>query len=472
MKSKYELTYHSGVHITGTSAEGLGVGRLNEGKVVFVKGAIPGDTVDISVHVSKKKFGIAMMEKLVVASSDRVTPACTHFGTCGGCKWQHQAYTAQLASKQQQVTDALQRIGGLSFPTPAPILGSALAYGYRNRLDFAVSNLRWIEKAVLETTPEQKNIPAIGFHLPRAFDKVLPITDCKLMDDVQNQIRNGLHTYALTQGIPYFDIKAKTGLLRGLLIRNTTLNQLMVMVMFYQDQTEEITKIMDYLATTFPAITSLLYTINPKANDTFYDLPITTYKGQDHIVEQLGSIQYRINPKAFFQTNPTQAKVLFDVVADFCNLQGHETVYDLYTGTGSIALYLAQKAKKIVGIELVPEAIVDAKANAQFNAITNCTFETGDMAKLFTQDFIAQHGKPDVLVTDPPRAGMHESVVQQLLTLAVPKIVYVSCNPATQARDLALLAEKYTITALQPVDMFPHTSHVENVALLTLTNHG
>lgn len=435
-----------------------------EGKVIFVKYGVPGDLADLKIIGRKKKFLIAVIEKLHKASDDRVDPFCEHFGTCGGCKWQQMAYDKQLEYKAQEVRDAFDRIGKLDYPEMNPILGSVETQFYRNKLEYTFSNKRWLYPHEMENPPEQVN--GLGFHVPGKFDKVMHVNRCYFQNDLSNKIRNGLYQTALKHNIPFYDIRQQEGCLRNVIIRNTSTNEWMVVLIVKDDRPEWLHVLLDYLKEEFSEISSLNYVVNTKVNDTIYDLDVHLWHGKSDIVEKLGDLEYSIQPKSFFQTNSKQAKELYDVVKSMANLEGQELVYDLYCGTGSITLYLAEKAKKVIGIESVPQAIIDAGKNASRNNIDNCNFVVGDMRFELNDEFTAKYGKPDVIITDPPRAGMHKDVVSQLIKLAAPKIVYVSCKPATQARDLDLLRDHYDIVEVQPVDMFPHTHHVENVVLL------
>ena len=456
------------VTITDAGAEGMAIARV-DGLVVFVPFVVPGDVVDIQLYKKKKHYAEGRVVRIHTESPDRVAPACPHFGVCGGCKWQTMSYEAQLDAKQRQVRDALERIGNVDCSQMQPICGSEQTLYYRNKLEFTFSTKAW-------RTDPSAEVPAagaLGFHVPQLFDKVLSIDHCALQADPSNAIRMAVRDFAETNGLPYYDIRNHTGLLRNLVIRNTTLGHWMVILIVAGDDTSLFFPLLDMLHERFPQITSLQYIINTKMNDSYGDLEVHTYYGDDHIEEQMtapdGTIRrYIINPKSFYQTNSRQAERLYSHVSRLADLRPTDTLYDLYTGAGTIALFLAGQVRRVVGIEYVEEAIADARENARRNGFDNCTFYAGDMAKVLTADFIAQNGQPDVVVTDPPRAGMHEQVVRQLLQAAPRRIVYVSCNPATQARDLQLLAERYDVRRIQPVDMFPHTQHVENIAELVL----
>ena len=457
------------IEITGIADRGKAVGRNDDGQVVFVDGVAPGDVVDVLVLRKKKGFMQGVVTNFHKYSEDRVEPFCTHFGVCGGCKWQHVTYESQLSNKEQVVKAALQRIGKVAVKEFYPILPSLEPTYYRNKMEYTFSNKRWLTKAELHSDVSNRE-DVLGFHIPGAFDKIVNITHCHLQYEPSNLIRNTVRQIAIEQGLSFFDLREQKGFLRHIMIRMSTLQQAMLIVVFYEDDEKKRTAYLDEIIRRLPQVTSLGYCINPKKNDYILDLPMKNYHGPDYIEEQLDNIKFRIGPKSFFQTNTRQAERLFQIVRDFAGLNGEENVYDLYTGIGSIALFLAKDCKQVVGIEEVAMAIEDAQKNRKLNGIENAVFYAGDVKDILTTKFAAQHGKPDVLITDPPRAGMHEKVVQMLLQLAAPKIVYVSCNPATQARDLALLDSKYEVLKVQPVDMFPHTHHVETVALLQLRN--
>ncbi|WP_186754677.1 23S rRNA (uracil(1939)-C(5))-methyltransferase RlmD [Echinicola salinicaeni] len=437
-----------------------------EGKVVFVQQVAPGDVVDVRITKGKSSFMEGQAIKIHKYSEDRVEPFCSHFGVCGGCKWQHIDYKLQLSYKRQQVLDQFSRIAKVPIPEVMPIIGSADTQYYRNKLDFTFSNNRWLTREEIDSGQEfERN--ALGFHIPKRFDKIVDINHCYLQGGISNDVRNELRKFALENGITFFDMIQQVGLLRNLIIRTSSIGETMVIVQFGEDQPQEIQKTMEFLAERFPEITSLLYIINLKKNETFHDQEIHTFKGRDYIIEKMEGLEFRIGPKSFYQTNSEQAYELYKVTREFADLKGDEVVYDLYTGTGTIANFVAKKAKQVIGIEYVDAAIEDAKLNAKVNKLDNTLFYAGDMKDILNDEFIAAHAAPDVIITDPPRAGMHEDVVNMLLKLEAPKIVYVSCNPATQARDVALLGEKYQVDKVQPVDMFPQTYHVENVVLLT-----
>ncbi|MBR6321084.1 MAG: 23S rRNA (uracil(1939)-C(5))-methyltransferase RlmD [Prevotella sp.] len=468
-RSKKPLPLIEGVTIEAVAAEGKCLFHWNN-LVVFVPWCVPGDVCDVQLHRKKHSFAEGEVVRFVEYSKVRAVPFCQHFGVCGGCKWQNLPYDAQLRFKQQQVIDQLSRIGKVELPEFQPILGSVKTQCYRNKLDFGCANKRWLTKEEIRDESSQKNSPAIGFHITGAFDKILPIEKCWLMDPLHNDIRNAIGTYAQEHGISFFDLRAQKGLLRDVIIRNSQSGEWMVIVQFHYDETggeAEAMELLQFVADRFPQITSLMYLDNQKCNDTIGDQEIRVFKGKDHIYELMEDLKFKVGPKSFYQTNTEQAYHLYSVARDFAGLTGSEMVYDLYTGTGTIANFVARRARQVIGIEYVPEAIEDAKVNSDINGITNTLFYAGDMKDILTDEFILSHGRPDVIITDPPRAGMHPDVVKTILRAAPQRIVYVSCNPATQARDLQALDEAYKVEAVQPVDMFPHTPHVENVALLT-----
>lgn len=469
-RKKKPLPVLENVTITDYAAEGKALARVDD-LVVFVPFAVPGDVVDLQVRRKKHSYCEAEIIRIVKPSDIRVKPQCAHFGLCGGCKWQSVPYAEQLKMKQRQVHDQLTRIGKVELPDILPILGSEKTFGYRNKLEFGCSDKRWLtkEEVAAETAYTQMN--AIGFHITGAFDKILPIEKCWLMDDLHNRIRNAIRDYAYATGMTFFNQRSKHGLLRDIVIRNSDTGEWMVLVQFHydEDDDEERAKaLLQHIADGFPEISSLLYVDNQKFNDTFNDLDIQVFKGNGYIYEVMEGLKFKVGPKSFYQTNTDQALRLYSVARDFAGLTGEELVYDLYTGTGTIANLVARKARKVIGIEYVPEAIEDAKVNSEINGIGNTEFYAGDMKDILTDDFIAANGRPDVIITDPPRAGMHPDVVQTIIRTGAKRIVYVSCNPATQARDLALLDQYYKVKAVQPVDMFPHTPHVENVVLLEI----
>ncbi len=456
------------IAITAIAAEGKALTRFNE-KVVFVPHVIPGDVVDLQVTKKKSAYLEARAIRFHSYSSQRIEPVCEHFGTCGGCKWQMLPYSDQLAYKQQQVADNLHRIGKIELPDFEPILGSAKTEFYRNKLEFTFSNKKWLTTEELNGE-ENRNMNGVGFHIPGMFDKVLDINKCWLQDDISNRLRNEIRTYANDRGLTFFDLRKQEGFLRTMMVRTTSTGELMLIVVFFHEDENARTALLDHLANTFPQITALLYVINSKANDTITDQEVITYKGADSIVEEMEGLKFKIGPKSFYQTNSEQAYTLYKVARDFAALTGNELVYDLYTGTGTIANFVARQSKQVIGIEYVPEAIEDARINSSLNNIGNTLFYAGDMKDILHEEFILKHGRPDVIITDPPRAGMHTDVVEAILFAAPRRIVYVSCNPATQARDLSLLDTAYKVTRVQPVDMFPHTHHVENVVLLESRN--
>jgi len=477
-RKKKPLPILENITITDVAAEGKSLARVDD-QVVFVPFAVPGDVVDLQVTKKKHKYCEARVLRFIKYSNVRAIPKCNHFGICGGCKWQNLPYGEQLKAKQKQVFDQLTRIGKVELPEFRPILGSVKQFGYRNKLEFGFSNKRWLTNEQVASGETFDNMNAVGFHITGAFDKIYPIEKCWLMDDLHNDIRNAIRDYAFNHGLSFYDIRAQHGMLRDIMIRNSNTGEWMLLIQFGKEETVEETHdsggakltpaghgLLQHIADSFPQITSLLWVYNPKCNDTFGDLPVYVFKGNDHIFETMENLRFKVGPKSFYQTNTEQAYHLYSVARDFAGLTGSELVYDLYTGTGTIANFVAGKAKKVIGIEYVPEAIEDAKVNSRINNIDNTLFYAGDMKDILTEDFIAEHGRPDVIITDPPRAGMHQDVVDTILHAHPKRIVYVSCNPATQARDLALMDSLYKVTAVQPVDMFPHTPHVENVVLL------
>lgn len=463
------------VTIEAVAAEGKCVAHVND-MAVFVPFVVPGDVVDLQIRKKKHKYCEAEAVRIIERSSLRTTPMCDHFGICGGCKWQNLRYEEQLKAKQQQVYDQLSRIGKVELPEFMPILGSQKISEYRNKLEFGCANKRWYTKEEIAQMPPREegtegnlNESAIGFHITGAFDKIYPISKCHLMDDLHNQIRNEIRDYTLAHHFTYYDIRQQVGLLRDMVFRNSNTGEWMLILQFHYDEPgddEKAQQLLAHIAEKFPQLTSILYVDNQKGNDTFGDLDLTLYKGTDHIFETMEDLRFKVGPKSFYQTNTDQAYHLYCVARNFAGLTGCELVYDLYTGTGTIANFVARKARKVVGIEYVPEAIEDAKINSQINHIDNTLFYAGDMKDILTDEFVARHGRPDVIITDPPRAGMHPDVVNVILNAAPQRVVYVSCNPATQARDLALMDAQYRVARVQPVDMFPHTPHVENVVLL------
>lgn len=467
-RKKKELPLLEKVTITDVAAEGKAVAKVNE-LVIFVPYVVPGDVVDLQVKRKKNHYAEAVAVKFHEKSPLRTEPFCSHFGVCGGCKWQCISYEEQLKYKQKQVFDNLTRIGKVELPEFRPILGSEKTRFYRNKLEFTFSNKRWLTEEEVKQDVKYDQMNAVGFHIPGAFDKVLAIDKCWLQDDISNQIRNAVRDYAYAHNFPFFDLRTQEGLLRNIMIRTSSTGELMVVLQCKVTDDEgrrKMEEILQFMADSFPQITSLMYVINNKCNDTIGDLDVEVFKGNDHIFEEMEGLRFKVGPKSFYQTNSEQAYNLYKVAREFAGLTGNELVYDLYTGTGTIANFVARKARKVVGIEYVPEAIEDAKVNSALNGIDNTLFYAGDMKDILTNDFIAEHGRPDVIITDPPRAGMHNDVIDVILAAEPKRIVYVSCNPATQARDLQLLDGKYKVTAVQPVDMFPHTHHVENVVQL------
>lgn len=469
-RKKKSLPILENIQITDCAAEGKSLARVND-MVVFVPFCVPGDIVDLQVRKKRHSYMEAEVIRFVEKSAVREEPFCEHFGVCGGCKWQNLPYDKQLEMKQRQVYEQLTRIGKVELPEFMPVLGSRKIREYRNKLEFGCSNKRWMTREEIASGEPAGEMRAIGFHITGAFDKILPIHNCHLMDGLQNEIRNFIYQYAIDNDLTFFDLRQQTGLLRDVMVRNSNTGEWMVLVQFHYDEEgdrERSLQLMEALADRFPQITSLLYVDNQKCNDTFGDLKLTLYKGNDHIFEIMEGLRFKVGPKSFYQTNTDQAYHLYSVARQFAGLTGEEVVYDLYTGTGTIANFVARSAKKVVGIEYVPEAIEDAKVNSDINGIGNTLFFAGDMKDILTDEFIAGHGRPDVIITDPPRAGMHPDVVETILRAKPRRIVYVSCNPATQARDLQLLDRLYKVVAVQPVDMFPHTPHVENVVALEL----
>lgn len=466
MKKK-NLPLYENIEITGIAAEGKALTRIND-MVVFVPYCVPGDVVDLQVTKKKHSFMEARVERLVKPSEHRCEPVCKHYGECGGCKWQILPYEEQLRYKQQQIVDNLTRIGKVELPEISPILGSRHIYEYRNKLEFTFSDRKWLSWDVIRAAGGLEHVDTaygVGFHIPNCFDKVLDITECHLMPDINNRIRNSIRDFAREHGISFYNEHAHEGQLRTLIIRTNHKGEVMLIVVWGEAPDM---RLMEYLQQTFPEIVSLLYVVNQKLNDTISDQEVHVFAGQDHIMEQMEDLQFKVGPKSFYQTNTEQAYELYKVAREFAELTGNELVFDLYTGTGTIANFVAHQAKQVIGIEYVPEAIEDAKVNARLNRLDNTLFFAGDMKDILNGDFIAHYGRPDVIITDPPRAGMHEDVVKTILAAEPKRIVYVSCNPATQARDLNLLDAKYKVTQVQPVDMFPHTQHVENVVLLVL----
>lgn len=453
--------------VTGYAAEGKAMARV-DGKVIFIEGAVPGDVADVFITKNKKDWAEGKVTRIHEFSADRTPSFCKHFGTCGGCKWQMLPYEKQLEYKEQEVAQNFRRIGKVELPAMMPIVGSEATRAYRNKLEFTFSNKRYLTEEEIRSAGELVQENALGFHVPRIFDKIIDISECFLMEDVNNTIRNRIRDFVKEQEYTFYDIRQHTGWLRNIIIRNCSTGELMVNICLgYEDETER-KKLLDFILREVPSITTLLYTINPKWNDSIYDLDPQVYYGPGYVTEKLGDFRFKIGPKSFFQTNTKQAEKLYGITRDFAGLTGNEVVYDLYCGTGSIGIFVSGGAKKLIGVEVVAEAIEDAKENAALNEIHHARFFAGDVIKVCDDAFFNQHGKPDVIITDPPRSGMHTDLVNKLLEMAAPKIVYVSCNTATQARDLALLDEKYRVEKIQPVDMFPHTHHIECVVLLVL----
>lgn len=471
-KKKKDLPLLEKVTITDVAAEGMALARVDD-LVVFVPYVVPGDVVDLQIRKKKRSYAEAEAVAFHQYADKRSTPFCRHFGLCGGCKWQILPYEEQLKYKQKQVTDNLTRIGKIDLPGISPILGSARTMRYRNKLEFTFSNKRWLTYDEIREGKEYPHREAVGFHIPGAFDKVLAIDECMLMDDVVNRIRNGIRDYAYEQGLSFYDLRAGQGMLRTLVFRSSNRGELMCILIARIETEEEMAqlrRLLQFTAGKFPEITSLMYAVNNKCNDSYADLDIESYKGPDYMISEMENLQFKVGPKSFYQTNHEQAYILYKVVRDFAALTGQELVYDLYTGTGTIANFIARQAREVIGIEYVADAIEDARVNSRLNGIGNTRFYAGDMKDLLTESFIGEHGHPDVIITDPPRAGMHADVVDVILKAAPGRIVYVSCNPATQARDLQLLDPLYRVTRVQPVDMFPQTHHVENVVLLEKRN--
>ena len=455
------------IEIIDTANKGKSVAKY-EGRAIFVQGGVPGDICDITVYKKRKKFWEARIEKIHSYSKRRTGPKCEHFGTCGGCKWQNMKYASQLDFKQNEVLNNLQRIGGLELPLHSKILGSENEYFYRNKMEFTFSNKRWLTSEEVQSKAEIEDKDALGFHVPGMFDKVINLNNCHLQKEPSNAIRLSVKRFADKKKLTYFDIRNQEGLLRNLMIRTSSTNDLMVLVQFYENDIKNINLLMEHIKNSFPEITSLLYIINQKANNTMYDQDVVCYNGENHIMEEMDGLHFKIGAKSFFQTNSEQAKILYRKTKELAQITENYIVYDLYTGTGTIAQYVATSAKKVIGIDSVEEGIKAAYENAERNNIKNCTFYTGDMKEIFTDEFIAKNGNPNVIITDPPRDGMHKKVVEQILKIEAKRIIYVSCNSATQARDLALMDEKYKVVHIQPVDMFPQTHHVENIVVLEL----
>ncbi len=464
MRKKRRLPLIKELEIIDIAAEGKAIAKHDD-VVVFVVGAIPGDVVDVQVSKKKKRYLEAYPVKFHKLSNDRVDAKCEHFGICGGCKWQSLPYEKQLFYKNKQVIDSFKHLGKIDIKETYDILPAPKIYNYRNKLEFTFSNKRWLTKEEVESSEVFDNVPALGFHVPKMFDKIVDVKHCHLQENYSNEIRNFIKEYAIVNNLDFFDIRKNEGFLRNLVIRNTANGELMV-ILIVTNENKDLFNLLDSVYNEFPQITSLNYIINKKTNDSYADLDVVTYKGKDHLMEKMGNLKFKVSPKSFYQTNSEQAFNLYNIALNFADLSGTETVYDLYTGTGTIANFVAKKSKKVIGIEYVEDAIKDAKINSELNKIDNTVFYAGDMKDIFTQELIKKEGKPDVVILDPPRAGMHKDVVNTILNATPEKIVYVSCNPATQARDISLMSEMYETIKVQPVDMFPHTHHVENVALL------
>lgn len=467
-RKKKPLPILENITITGVAAEGKAIAKVDN-LVIFVPYAVPGDVVDLQIRRKKHSYAEAEVIRFHQYADKRSQPFCPHFGVCGGCKWQCLLYEEQLRYKQQQIVDNLTRIGKIELPEVSPILGSRLTREYRNKLEFGFSNKKWLTQEVINSGEKVEVMDAVGFHIPGAFDKILDIDTCYLMDDINNRLRNGIRSYALEHGLEFFDLRAQHGLLRNMMIRTSATEEIMLLIQFCirtEEEQQQANEVLAYVHETFPEVTSLLWVNNLKCNDTIGDLEVHTNAGTDFIYETMEDLRFKVGPKSFYQTNTEQAYELYKVARNFAGLTGNELVYDLYTGTGTIANFVAHQARQVIGIEYVPEAIEDAKVNAEINGLANTLFYAGDMKDILNREFIDRHGTPDVIITDPPRAGMHTDVIDTILFAAPRRIVYVSCNPATQARDLQLLDDAYRVVAVQPVDMFPQTHHVENVVLL------
>ena len=454
------------VEVIDAGAKGKTIAKASDGKVIFLSNAVPGDVVDVQTFKKRKAYYEGKATAFHKLSDKRTDPVCEHFGTCGGCKWQNMGYEHQLFYKQKEVTNNLTRIGHIELPEVTPILGSANQYFYRNKMEFSFSDSRWLTLEEVQSDEDLGDRNALGFHIPGMWDKILDLNKCHLQADPSNAIRNAVKQFALDNNLDFFNTRNQTGLLRTMMLRTSSTGDIMVMIQFFKEDKAKRELLLDFIDETFPEVTSLQYVINGKANDTIYDQNVICYKGNDHIFEEMEGLKFKINAKSFYQTNSNQAFELYKITRDFANLSGNELVYDLYTGTGTIAQFVAKQAKKVIGVESVPDAITAAKENAQLNNINNVEFFVGDMKHVFNDEFIAAHGQPDIIITDPPRDGMHKDVVKQILNIAPKKVVYVSCNSATQARDLELMDAMYKVVKTQAVDMFPQTFHVENVVLL------
>lgn len=465
-KKKRKQILLENIEVLRAGAKGVSIGKTSEGQTILIEGAVPGDVVNVMVYKKRKSFLQARVTDIVSYSPHRVIPKCEHFGVCGGCKWQNLNYEAQLKFKQDEVENNLIRIGGFEDLSISPILGSEDIYYYRNKLEFSFSNSRWLTEDEINRTDEIYERDALGFHIPGQWSKVLDIKECHLQESPSNEIRLATKKFAIENNYEFFDLKNQQGFLRSMMLRSNQKGEFMVLIQFFEEDKEKRIALLEHLKSKFPQIVSLLYTINPKGNDSIYDLDIETYYGEDHLMEEMEGLKFKIGPKSFYQTNAKQAYELYKITREFADLKGDELVYDLYTGTGTIAQFVAKNAKKVVGVEAVQEAIDAAKENAERNGIHNCDFFCGDMKDIFDEGFIKKNGKPDVIITDPPRDGMHKNVVENILKINPSRVVYVSCNSATQARDLALMKDQYRIVKSQAVDMFPQTHHVENVVLL------
>lgn len=454
------------VEVLDAGAKGVCVAKAPDGKVIFIPNVVPGDVVDVQTVKKRKAYYEGRATQVHTYSEHRVEPVCEHFGSCGGCKWQNMSYSQQLVYKQQEVFNHLKRIGKIELPEFEPILGSKEQFFYRNKMEFSFSNARWLTPEEIQSGEELGKENALGFHIPKMWDKILDIKKCWLQGDPSNDIRNEIRAFANQHQMEFFNPRENSGFLRTLMIRTASTGEIMVLIQFFKEDKAHRELLLNFILERFPMITSLQYVINEKLNDTIYDQEVICYHGRDYILEEMEGLQFRVNAKSFYQTNSDQAYELYSITRDFAGLTGEELVYDLYTGTGTIAQFVSRKAKKVIGVEAVPEAIADAKINADHNKITNCEFFVGDMKNVFNDEFIETHGQPDVIITDPPRDGMHKDVVEQILKIAPKRVVYVSCNSATQARDLALMDETYKVVKVRPVDMFPQTHHVENVVLL------
>ena len=465
-RKKTRKVVFENVEVLDAGAKGKTIAKAPDGKVIFLPNAVPGDVVDVQTFKARKAYYEGKATVFHKLSDKRTEPACEHFGVCGGCKWQDMAYEHQLFYKQKEVTNNLTRIGHIELPEVTPILGSANQYFYRNKMEFSFSDSRWLTQEEVQSDKDLGDRNALGFHIPGMWDKILDLNTCHLQADPSNAIRNSVKAFAIENNLEFFNTRNQTGFLRTMMIRTSSTKEVMVLIQFFKEDKANRELLLDFIAETFPEVTSLLYVINEKANDTIYDQDVVCYKGADHIFEEMEGLKFKINAKSFYQTNSDQAYELYKITRDFAGLTGNELVYDLYTGTGTIAQFVSKKAKKVIGVEAVPDAILAAKENAERNNITNCEFFVGDMKHVFNDAFIKTHGHPDIIITDPPRDGMHKDVVQQILNIAPKKVVYVSCNSATQARDLELMNNMYKVTKTQAVDMFPQTFHVENVVLL------